>query len=92
MAAESIWTICAIFGYLNHLCLNVIALNAKYQTMCVFRARNGWWWVPVAGPMVGGVVGAGIYFLMIELHHPEPEKNLEDDNSVKDKYELNTVN
>jgi len=42
--------------------------------------------------MVGGVVGAVIYFFMIELHHPEPEKYLEDDNSVKDKYELNTVN
>ncbi|XP_077084700.1 aquaporin-9b isoform X1 [Siphateles boraxobius] len=58
----------------------------------VFRAGNGWWWVPVAGPMLGGVFGAVIYFLMIELHHPEPEKNLEDDNSIKDKYELNTVN
>ncbi|KAK7176502.1 hypothetical protein R3I93_000664 [Phoxinus phoxinus] len=58
--------------------------------MEVFSAGNGWWWVPVAGPMVGGVVGAVIYFLMIELHHPEPEKNLEDDNSIK--YELNTVN
>ncbi|XP_016421578.1 aquaporin-9-like [Sinocyclocheilus rhinocerous] len=58
----------------------------------VFRAGNGWWWVPVVGPMVGGVAGAVIYFLMIELHHPELEKNLEDDNSIKDKYELNTVN
>nr|ATX74162.1 aqp9 [Gobiocypris rarus] len=58
----------------------------------VFSAGNGWWWVPVVGPMVGGVVGAVIYFLMIELHHPEPEKNYEDDNSIKDKYELNTAN
>ncbi|XP_051500432.1 aquaporin-9b [Myxocyprinus asiaticus] len=58
----------------------------------VFSAGNGWWWVPVVGPMVGGVVGAVIYFLMIELHHPETEKNPEDDNSLKDKYELNTVN
>lgn len=44
------------------------------------------------GPMVGGVVGALIYYLMIEMHHPEPEKNFEDDSSVKDKYEMNTVN
>ncbi|XP_048040272.1 aquaporin-9b [Megalobrama amblycephala] len=58
----------------------------------VFSAGGGWWWVPVVGPMVGGVVGAVIYFLMIELHHPVPETNLEDNNSVKDKYELNTVN
>lgn len=60
--------------------------------VCVFSAGGGWWWVPVVGPMVGGVVGAVIYFLMIELHHPVPETNLEDNNSVKDKYELNTVN
>ncbi|XP_056317525.1 aquaporin-9b [Danio aesculapii] len=58
----------------------------------VFSDSNGWWWVPVVGPMVGGVVGAAIYFLMIEMHHPETDKNLEDDNSLKDKYELNTVN
>ncbi|RXN04142.1 aquaporin-9 [Labeo rohita] len=58
----------------------------------VFSAGNSWWWVPVVGPMMGGVLGALIYFLMIELHHPEPERNLEDDNSIKDKYELNTVN
>lgn len=60
--------------------------------VCVFSAGGGWWWVPVVGPMVGGVVGAVIYYLMIELHHPEPEKNFEDDSSVKDKYEMNTVN
>ncbi|NP_001171215.1 aquaporin-9b [Danio rerio] len=60
--------------------------------LTVFSAGNGWWWVPVVGPMVGGVVGAAIYFLMIEMHHPENDKNLEDDNSLKDKYELNTVN
>ncbi|XP_056599750.1 aquaporin-9b isoform X1 [Triplophysa dalaica] len=58
----------------------------------VFSAGDGWWWVPVIGPMVGGVVGAMIYYLMIELHHPEPEKNFEDDRSLKDKYEMNAVN
>ncbi|TRZ00604.1 hypothetical protein DNTS_031642, partial [Danionella cerebrum] len=58
----------------------------------VFSAGGGWWWVPVVGPMVGGVVGAVIYFLMVELHHPESDKNLEEDNSIKEKYELNTVN
>ncbi len=60
--------------------------------ICGFSAGNGWWWVPVVGPMAGGVAGAVIYFLMIELHHPELEKNLEDDNSIRDKYEFSTVN
>jgi MIP family channel proteins len=27
----------------------------------VFRAGNGWWWVPVAGPLIGGVAGALVY-------------------------------
>ncbi|XP_020334720.1 aquaporin-9-like isoform X1 [Oncorhynchus kisutch] len=57
--------------------------------MEVFRAGGCWWWIPVAGPMVGGVVGAAIYFLFIELHHAEPEKQGE--NNVKDKYEMVTL-
>jgi MIP family channel proteins len=27
----------------------------------VFRAGNGWWWVPIVGPVVGGVLGGWIY-------------------------------
>ncbi|XP_055755611.1 aquaporin-9-like [Salvelinus fontinalis] len=57
--------------------------------MEVFRAGGCWWWIPVAGPMVGGVVGAAVYFLFIELHHSEPEKQGE--NNVKDKYEMVTL-
>ncbi|XP_012674837.1 aquaporin-9b [Clupea harengus] len=57
----------------------------------VFSAGNCWWWIPVAGPLVGGVVGASIYFLLIELHHPEPQRHTEDENNVKDKYEIITM-
>ncbi|XP_056134162.1 aquaporin-9b [Lampris incognitus] len=57
--------------------------------MEVFRAGGCWWWIPVAGPMVGGAVGAAIYFLFIELHHVEAEKQKE--NNVKDKYEMITM-
>uniref|UniRef100_A0A3B3TFR0 Aquaporin 9b n=1 Tax=Poecilia latipinna TaxID=48699 RepID=A0A3B3TFR0_9TELE len=56
--------------------------------MEVFRAGGCWWWIPVAGPMVGGAVGAGIYFLFIDLHQPEPQKQ---DNNVQDKYEIITM-
>ncbi|XP_028812291.1 aquaporin-9b isoform X1 [Denticeps clupeoides] len=59
--------------------------------MEVFKAGGCWWWIPVAGPMVGGVVGASIYFLLIELHHPEPQKHPEEDNNVKEKYEIITM-
>nr|XP_057926952.1 aquaporin-7 isoform X2 [Doryrhamphus excisus] len=36
----------------------------------VFRSGNGWWWVPIVAPTIGGVLGAGIYKLLVELHHP----------------------
>ncbi|XP_030629881.1 aquaporin-9a [Chanos chanos] len=71
--------------------------------MEVFSTANYWWWIPVAGPMVGGVAGAVVYFLLIELHHPSPEKPKEEteeeeeeeeedeDSSLKDKYEMITM-
>ena len=31
----------------------------------VFRAGNGWWWVPIAGPLIGGVVGGVAYDLLV---------------------------
>jgi MIP family channel proteins len=36
----------------------------------VFTAGNGWWWVPVVGPCVGGVLGGYVYDLVITNHHP----------------------
>ncbi|XP_034022988.1 aquaporin-7 [Thalassophryne amazonica] len=38
----------------------------------VFRAGNGWWWVPLVAPLIGGVTGAGLYRMLVELHHPQP--------------------
>lgn len=36
----------------------------------VFTAGNGWWWVPIAGPIVGAIVGTWIYDGLIARHHP----------------------
>ncbi|XP_020640502.1 aquaporin-9 [Pogona vitticeps] len=36
----------------------------------VFTAGNNWWWVPIVAPMLGGALGAVLYMLFIELHHP----------------------
>ena len=36
----------------------------------VFRAGNHWWWVPIVGPLVGGVLGGAIYDRLILRHHP----------------------
>jgi MIP family channel proteins len=39
----------------------------------VFQAGQGWWWVPIVGPLVGGVLGGLVYDLLIRRHH-EPER------------------
>lgn len=38
------------------------------------RAGHAWWWVPVVAPLVGGVVGALIYRVFVEMHHPSVHK------------------
>ena len=39
----------------------------------VFTAGNGWWWVPIAAPIVGAVVGALLYDVFVNKHHAAPE-------------------
>ena len=34
----------------------------------VFTAGNGWWWVPIVGPLVGGPLGIFIYDALITRH------------------------
>ena len=36
----------------------------------VFRASNGWWWVPIVGPCIGGILGGFLYDVFIHRHHP----------------------
>jgi glycerol uptake facilitator-like aquaporin len=36
----------------------------------VFRAGNGWWWVPIVAPCIGAVLGGLAYDLFITRHHP----------------------
>jgi MIP family channel proteins len=31
----------------------------------VFRAGNGWWWIPIAGPLIGGVLGGVVYDMFV---------------------------
>ena len=35
----------------------------------VFRAHNGWWWVPVVGPMIGGMLGGLVYDQFVHRWH-----------------------
>jgi MIP family channel proteins len=36
----------------------------------VFLAGHSWWWVPIVGPLIGGVLGGGIYDLFVARLHP----------------------
>ncbi|KAM4700643.1 aquaporin-3-like [Discoglossus pictus] len=57
----------------------------------VFRAGNNWWWVPVFGPLLGGLVGALMYELFIDFHHPPSEKKEQEedcDDGHPPQYEL----
>ena len=36
----------------------------------VFRAGNGWWWVPLVAPCLGALLGGFVYDLFITRHHP----------------------
>ena len=39
----------------------------------VFRAGDGWWWVPIVAPCLGAVLGGFVYDLFITRHHPARE-------------------
>ena len=40
----------------------------------VFRAGNHWWWVPIVGPLIGGVLGGFVYDALIWRHHAPSEQ------------------
>ena len=37
----------------------------------VFRAGHYWWWVPIVGPLVGGVLGGWLYDLFVGKRFPK---------------------
>jgi MIP family channel proteins len=39
----------------------------------VFTAANGWWWVPIVAPLVGGVLGAYAYDLFVGWQFPKTD-------------------
>ncbi|XP_041639214.1 aquaporin-7 [Cheilinus undulatus] len=61
----------------------------------VFRSGNGWWWVPLVAPPIGGILGAGIYKVFVELHHPPVSRGdrlLEEETVALEKQENSCAN
>jgi len=58
----------------------------------VFTVYNNYSWVPVLGPHVGAILGAYIYYAMVELHE-DPDEDDDDDDEGEDKaqYSMSTV-
>ncbi|RLN87534.1 hypothetical protein BBJ28_00014285 [Nothophytophthora sp. Chile5] len=51
-------------------------LGPRLFTFCagwgskVFTLRDYYFWIPIVGPLLGGVCGGGLYRLLVEIHHP----------------------
>ncbi|KAM8973526.1 aquaporin-9 [Pelodytes ibericus] len=59
----------------------------------VFTAGNNWWWVPLAGPMLGAAIGAYIYIICIEAHQESDEDTIQDtlEHDNEEKHELTKI-
>ncbi|KAF4319116.1 hypothetical protein JM18_006173 [Phytophthora kernoviae] len=38
----------------------------------VFTEDSCYFWIPIVAPLIGGIIGAGLYILFVEMQHPEP--------------------
>ncbi|RAW20963.1 hypothetical protein PC110_g22594, partial [Phytophthora cactorum] len=42
----------------------------------VFTIRNYYFWIPIVADSLGGVCGGGLYRILVEIHHPQPQAAL----------------
>uniref|UniRef100_A0A674DBZ3 Aquaporin 10b n=1 Tax=Salmo trutta TaxID=8032 RepID=A0A674DBZ3_SALTR len=52
----------------------LLTLTAGWATE-VFMCYNYWFWVPIVAPMVGAVLGSGLYLVFVQWHLPDSEIN-----------------
>ncbi|KAG7398337.1 hypothetical protein PHYBOEH_011245 [Phytophthora boehmeriae] len=50
----------------------VMTFFAGYGTK-VFTANDYYFWIPIVGPIIGGVIGAGAYILLVQIQHDDDE-------------------
>ncbi|ETK81271.1 hypothetical protein F441_13477 [Phytophthora nicotianae CJ01A1] len=45
----------------------------------VFTEDSHYFWIPIVAPLIGGIIGGGLYILFVETQHPElPQKSTSD--------------
>uniref|UniRef100_A0A4W5N3H3 Aquaporin 10a n=1 Tax=Hucho hucho TaxID=62062 RepID=A0A4W5N3H3_9TELE len=67
----------------------LLTLTAGWGTE-VFTCYNYWFWVPIVAPMVGAVLGSGLYLVFVQWHLPDSEINETHDLQFKTK-DIKTV-
>ncbi|KAK6327247.1 hypothetical protein J4Q44_G00028920 [Coregonus suidteri] len=60
----------------------LLTLTAGWGTE-VFTCYNYWFWVPIVAPMVGAVLGSGLYLVFVQWHLPDSEINETNDLQFK---------
>jgi aquaporin-7 len=56
----------------------------RLMTLCagfggkVFTAHSTYFWIPIFGPMLGGLIGAGAYILLVQIQHDVDEDDEEE--------------
>jgi glycerol uptake facilitator protein len=79
-------TIGASMGYLEAWAINpardfgprLFAYFAGWGSSALPSA-NSYWWIPIVGPLIGGVIGGGAYQLLIYPFLPARVKALEEE-------------
>lgn len=57
----------------------------SHVILFVFRVRGyNYFWVPVIGPHLGGILGAFVYQFMVGFHWPDTECTINSTNYTKD--------
>ena len=61
----------------------------------IYRAHSGWFWYPILGQFLGGILGGLFYEVTVGIHHPnededyypEEKKPLKDDPETAEQEE-----
>ena len=67
--AKNVYRIISHCNVTNNQPTSLPNLRFTQPYVVLFRAYNHWAWVPIVACPLGGVLGAIVYVITIELHH-----------------------